>query len=311
MLNEIDLNKFLDTVEMFKKKKYSVLTLPVDLTAFNSRTKLECVCEHGHTFSKSRNMFMNNSGCPFCANEFGRGKKQLIPYSTIKKNIELSGDYTLVSPNYINGKTKLMIQHTSCTGIFPMRYNDFQQGYRCPLCRSSLSATLKDSLELIKYPYDQEFKIPEIRNQRVLSFDLKVDDVIFEYDGLQHFISRNSTWDTTGAIKRDWIKNTEIRNTDYTLIRICYKTKTSKKLANIINHIMAIKSNKDELFQYIISNNLLLINKTTELNIQNYYLKNNINYFNTYYDEIKNFDGCLKMSLYTGSSLEPSDTKHE
>jgi hypothetical protein len=197
MLNEIDLRKFNNTVELFKTKNFSVVTEVSTLDTFTSRTKLLCKCEEGHLFTKTRNNFMKNAGCPKCANTYGRGNKAKLSYSNVKKVIESSGEYILESESYINGKEKLSIRHNNCGETFLMRYNDFQQGYRCPSCFNSRGKVFSESLNFINYDFITELILPEIKNNRVLSFDLCIDNFIFEYDGAQHFSLHKSRWCTS------------------------------------------------------------------------------------------------------------------
>jgi len=45
-------------------------------------------------------------------------------------------EYTILSKEYINNKTKISFKHNKCNKEFEMRFNNFQQGQRCPYCRS-------------------------------------------------------------------------------------------------------------------------------------------------------------------------------
>lgn len=284
MLCEEDFIKLKDTEKLFETEgfvfKEDISFLKEELEKFNSRTKIECICSEGHSFLKTRNNFMNNAGCPVCSNKNKRGQYRKLNIDMVKKNIEIVDGYSLISDKYINGKTKLIINHSVCGNNFNMRYNDFQQGYRCPFC-NSISGVVKGLISDLKTNniiFECEYKIKTIKNERVLPFDFKIDNFIFEYDGQQHF-TNSEIWNNLDRNKKtDWIKNEGIKETNFTLIRISYKYKTSKKVFKLISSILKIKNQK-ELSEFILTNNLLLINKENSINTKNYYLQHNIEYF--------------------------------
>lgn len=56
-----------------------------------------------------------------------------LTYEFVKYFIEQEG-YKLLSTEYVSVKTKLDIQ--CCNGhLFNMKFNNFQQGQRCPICK--------------------------------------------------------------------------------------------------------------------------------------------------------------------------------
>lgn len=94
----------------------------------NASTKLELKCPEGHIFEMRYGNFYTGQRCPKC---FGTPKKTL---DKIEEYIE-SFEYKLLSNEYIANKSKLRLQCIK-GHQFLMRYNDFQQGQRCPLCKN-------------------------------------------------------------------------------------------------------------------------------------------------------------------------------
>ncbi len=93
----------------------------------NANTKMEMVCPVGHSFEMTYSHFQNRQRrCPEC---FGNKK---LSYGKIKIYIEGFG-YKLVSKEYKNVKTKLKMICPEGHN-FEMKYNNFQQGQRCPTC---------------------------------------------------------------------------------------------------------------------------------------------------------------------------------
>ena len=88
-------------------------------------TKLEFLCPKGHKFKTTLSAFKRtNQRCPIC--------RKLLKYLDIKKCIE-KNDYKLLSTKYINSRSKIKIKCNK-NHIFYIRWNDFQQGRRCPKC---------------------------------------------------------------------------------------------------------------------------------------------------------------------------------
>jgi len=108
-------------------------------TYSNSRTKLLIRCDKEHEYSATFNHFQKGQRCPICSLKIVGGKLK-HSYDYIKSYIENVKGYTLISSTYENKRTKLSIvcdnNHT-----FDMRFNNFQQGQRCPICAIERVAT--------------------------------------------------------------------------------------------------------------------------------------------------------------------------
>ena len=109
----------------------------------NNRTKLEIECDKGHIFEMRYGDFQQNRRCPICYNEH-RNDDRKLTYEYVKEYIESFG-YTLLSNEYINSLTKLLIK-CPLGHEFEMRYGGFQQGSRCPKCKG----VAKNSYEEVK-----------------------------------------------------------------------------------------------------------------------------------------------------------------
>lgn len=112
----------------------------------NNKIKLLIKCNKGHIFECSFHNFKDrNSRCPYC-----NGKK--ITYNMVKFYIE-SCNYKLLSEDYVGNSTKLLIKCDK-GHIFKMRWNNFQQGQRCPICDKSHKKNYEDiKMEIEKEKY--------------------------------------------------------------------------------------------------------------------------------------------------------------
>jgi cytochrome c-type biogenesis protein CcmH/NrfF len=97
----------------------------------NSAVKLDIMCDNGHVYNVRFNDFQQGRRCPVCK-KMNIGNRCRLLYDKVKQFIE-DEEYMLLSTEYKNALTKLDIM-CSKGHTFEMRYNDFQQGQRCPIC---------------------------------------------------------------------------------------------------------------------------------------------------------------------------------
>jgi len=95
--------------------------------------------------------------------------------------------------------------------------------------------------------YILEYRFNDCVNKRTLPFDIKIGNIIFEYDGEQHFKSIKH-WGGDKAFeirqKCDEIKNRYICNKKYfILVRISYKHHDYDSISKIIEYILKNKEN--------------------------------------------------------------------
>lgn len=196
----------------------------------NNKVKVDLrhtVC--GTVFPIRPNDFQQGKRCPKCANLKRQGnlKIKTNTIKSVKEEIERDPSYRLVSTEYINNKLPLLIQHTECTRTFEMRYNDFQQGYRCPHC--SLESRDSEAVkEIISYfenegiVFSREKKFADCKRESTLAFDfeLPLEDgrtLLIEYNGKQHYyVNENSAWidnfkatQANDLVKQEYVKNRE------------------------------------------------------------------------------------------------------
>ena len=165
----------------------------------------------GTEFNKRPNDFQQGKGCPKCANLRRLGNLGIREKTLEEVKAEISilgkGEYTLLSEHYSGNKEKLHLRHEVCQTEYHVRFNDFQQGYRCPSCalQGNTSVAVKEivaELNALRIEFETEVRFEECRHKRTLPFDFcvytdKANDEYFliEYNGRQHyFIHPSSAW---------------------------------------------------------------------------------------------------------------------
>ncbi|WPH64175.1 homing endonuclease [Staphylococcus phage vB_StaM_PB50] len=152
------------------------------IEGFNKNGSDKVLLRHeicGNEYKVEPRLFLGNKKrrCPFCSNK-KRGKyyykddeNYLIKILSESKD---GNEYEWLDLNYkFNNKEKYPIKHKKCGNIYSVRVNDFQQGYRCPLCKNIKS---NQEIELIKY-IKESYKGIILNNKR-FSFN----DQIYEVD---------------------------------------------------------------------------------------------------------------------------------
>jgi len=114
------------TYEFVKQSFESECYMLISKEYTNNKTKLDCKCANGHEHSIRWDNWKEGKRCPTCA---GLTKPTL---GQVKISFEKEG-YTLLSTEYINNKTKLHYI-CPCKHEHSIRWNDWQQGQRCPTC---------------------------------------------------------------------------------------------------------------------------------------------------------------------------------
>ena len=107
----------------FEKEGYKLLSTEY----INNSTKMSVSCPKGHIYKVSYKNFLQGHRCPYCAG-------QIITYDYIKNYIESFG-YKILSTEYKNAHSEILIECPE-GHIYATKWNNFQQGYRCPICNS-------------------------------------------------------------------------------------------------------------------------------------------------------------------------------
>jgi very-short-patch-repair endonuclease/rubredoxin len=113
----------------------------------NSTTKLSIQCPQGHQYTTCWSVFRQGCECPHCIDNIGT-------YNGVKDFVENQG-YILLSNVYLNSKTKLLIQCPK-QHQYQVKWNDFQQGYRCPYCYGNHKRSTE---EVGQYVQEQKYKL--------------------------------------------------------------------------------------------------------------------------------------------------------
>lgn len=145
------------------------------------RSKIECICPRGHKIQITWNTFRDGHECPIC----NREKK--VPTFTNIKAYFAKYEYKLLSTEYIKSNTYLSYkcpnEHFGIT-----RWNNFQQGHRCPKCRELKNQKkLGEILEQIFPGMVQSQDNLGFLGRQKVDFSVCKLKLAFEYDGVQHF----------------------------------------------------------------------------------------------------------------------------
>lgn len=111
----------------------------------NCKTKLLLKCCNGHEYKATWEKFKQGCRCPYCA-------RVKVTYQQVKQFIEEQG-YKLLSKQYVNCKTKLLLQCPN-RHKYMVTWNNFHsRGVRCNVCAGQIVTyeQVKDFLEQRKY----------------------------------------------------------------------------------------------------------------------------------------------------------------
>lgn len=181
-----------------------------------------------------------NGKCKFCSSN------NKFTFDEVKKIVEndTSNEYSLISDDYINNKTNLVIRHNSCHNVFKMSLTSFYNGKeRCPFCSNSKGENL--IIEILKknnIKFDYQVSYDKLKYIRKLKFDFRIfvsdkNYFLLEFDGKQHYFVTGYTTEKVlhDNQHRDNIKNNFCLNNSIHLYRIKYTL--IDNLENIILYI--------------------------------------------------------------------------
>ena len=230
-------DEFVERLRARHGNAYTSLTRYVRTTEKMQFRHDEDGCEH--IFEMRPNDILNGQTCPKCAMARRREAKAkrrlgLEEFSERIAASDVGKKWKLVdNQEYVDNKKSYRIQCTKCNQEVLMSPVNFAQGRRCPRrCHGGLSRgarAVKDWLDTRRYTYQMEFKFPDCRHQRTLSFDFAVfvEGKIFliEYDGELHDRSRFSGPESQSVEAcqiRDAIKDQYCQTNSIPLLRIDY-----------------------------------------------------------------------------------------
>lgn len=156
----------------------------------NNKTDI-CIRCHTHgEFWQSPSMHLSGQGCRKCA-DILRGVRSRHTFDIFKENANLihNNRYEYSKVEYINSSTKVSIicpKH----GVFEQRPNDHLMGHGCPICSGSFGEfRIRKFLTKQKIKFTPQMRFSECKDKKLLPFDffLPVQNLVIEYDGIQHF----------------------------------------------------------------------------------------------------------------------------
>lgn len=248
----------------------------------------------GNIFSVSLNDFQkeSNRGCPRCSLDNRKlSIDEIIEFIRNKTGEE----YELLSTKYEGVHGLLTFRHFSELGCheFEMRFNDFRNGQRCPVCQkrtktSSQVAHVENALKDLGLQYIKEATLFDGKKFRVDYYiiDLKLS---IEFDGVQHFgIKGNLKEDAflLPGIKRDWMKNFLHQKNRVSLLRIPFTFKKEEIYNAIVN---AIKREVPKMAYWYCANDNKVYNDIM------YFESVNPNYFKNHLDLILEANEEVKL----------------
>lgn len=190
----------------------------------NANTPIHVICKNGHDWYPTYGNYSSGKGCGKCANN------QTLEYEYVKNEIRKEG-CELLSKEYINGNTPLII-HWKCGHITnTSTWANFRRGEGCKICNASKGELkikyILDNLH-IEYYHDKPY-FPDLVSSKGNS--LRPDFIIptmklwIEYDGEQHFewVKGMMTYnDFLNLQENDKRKNQYANKHGWKLIRIAY-----------------------------------------------------------------------------------------
>jgi len=147
----------------------------------NNKQKLEYICSEGHYGRITLNSFLSGGGCRICS-QTRRSSEQRLPAELVKKGFANAG-YILLD-EYEDSKSKVTLLCPKGHRI-KMRWNDFQQGHRCPICAKLISGEEIELTNTIKKHFpDLKSRDRQLISPYELDIVIPSKNVAIEYCGI-------------------------------------------------------------------------------------------------------------------------------
>ena len=225
---KFSVNKVKHIIESLKKlESYKLISSEYK----GIHSQLEILHEDcGRTFKATLNDFQkkSNKGCPHCTTE-----RRKLSSGEVEEFVRAStnGSYRVAS-SYSGVHDKMDFIHHLDAGKshrFSMRFNDFRNGQRCPICfkitgSSAQINVVEEALRSHGLHFEKEKTLFEGRRLRSDFFIGELNTSI-EFDGIQHFGQKgnlNNIFFVEEIIQRDWEKNFLHQKMGISILRIPY-----------------------------------------------------------------------------------------
>lgn len=168
--------------ENIEKEGYTLLTLKEDYK--NVGQKLDIICDKGHKIQMTYGHWLEGKRCKEC------DKSKKLDYEYVKNEIESIG-YKLLSKEYINAKSGLLIECDKGHITNTLTWNNFKRGERCKCCSNSKGEDKINKYLInnnIKFTPQKEFKGLVGLSGGNLRYDFYLPDhnLLIEFQGEQH-----------------------------------------------------------------------------------------------------------------------------
>lgn len=220
------------TLEEVKHIVESVEGYELLSTEYNPNKKIKVKHNCGNEYEVTLNNFKRGERCSVCRIK-ENAEKRSISKEYVEKEIKKE-EYLVISfEDFKKSDDKLKLKCPK-GHIFKTSWNSFQQGSRCPYCKTSKGENkIKDFLDSENIIYYQQYKFEDCKNNRSLPFDFYLPkyNTCIEYDGEQHYKLTNFSGNMTIKEQEvrleyykqnDNIKTQYCQNNNIKLIRIPY-----------------------------------------------------------------------------------------
>ena len=213
----------------------------------NSKTKVMINFNCGHEPHLIQpNTYKKGNGCPKCAGVCSEQAKEEF-LELLDKN-----GHTLLD-NYINSKTKVMINFNCGHEPHLITPNSYKRGIGCPMCINKGEGALGDLLATMFKKVEHQKTYNDLKHERKLHYDFYIPkhNLLIELDGEHHRLPVVYGGDVEGAMLRlqerkykDKLKNDYAKSNGIHLLRIEYnrsKIELDKWKQLILNKIKEIE----------------------------------------------------------------------
>ncbi len=187
------------------------------------KDNLEIMCDKGHIYSANFGGFKQGYRCSVCGGSIKYTLDQVKDY--IKQN-----GYNLLSEEYLGCKEKMKVE---CNNghIYPVNFDNFKQGKRCPICGETKGETkVRKYLEDNNILFNPQHIFPDLKRYDYLKFDFAIFNnvektdlkCLIEYDGEFHYFPLLGEEILLDQQFRDRMKDEYCKKHNIILIRIPY-----------------------------------------------------------------------------------------